>query len=267
MQNYYVYKYIVDDEIIYVGLTNDLRRRINEHASGIGLESKFIPYLEKSVIYYHKCGNETEMSALESLLINQYKPILNVIDVKEGESTVTANIEWHLYNENDFTDDIMSDLQRYNKLLKSNTTRINNYQAKQEELIMRMNYLRPFYANVARYVNVLANNPYAYISIPRSQLPREDFLFVGNRLVQKWYDEQEMDGDNCSVQFSGEFMVELFAIVHQDNWIEKTMDMVGNNECRALAQKIANLSSTNKKLNDKIAYLKNELRNRSVGSV
>ena len=107
MKNYYVYKYVVDNEIVYIGLTNDLRRRINEHASGIGLESKFIPYLDKSVIYYHKCGNETEMTALESLLINQHKPVLNIIDVEDGESTITTNIDWQLYNENDFTDDII----------------------------------------------------------------------------------------------------------------------------------------------------------------
>ena len=259
MKNYYVYKYVVDNEIIYIGLTDNLQRRIKEHASGVGLESKFLPYLENALIYYHKCGNETEMRALESLLINHYKPTLNVIDVNPGESTITTNVDWQLYCEDQFADHLTYDLQKYQKLLKSNKTRIQNYQAKQEELILRMNYLRPFYSHVANYMDWLARNPYASLSIPRRYLPKEDFLFVSKRLVETWYDEQEMQGDDCLVQFSGEFLRELFAVGHQDDWIEKTMDMVGNNECRALAVKIANLSSTNKKLEEKIQMLKSEI--------
>lgn len=259
MKNYYVYKYVVDDNIIYVGLTDNLKRRIKEHASGVGLESKFLPYLETAKIYYHECSNATEMKALESLLINHYKPILNIVDVEPGESTVTTNINWQIYNENEFAEHLNDELQKYNKQLKSNKTRITNYQAKQEELILRMNYLRPFYSHVARYVDFLAKNPYATITIPRAQLPKEDFLFVCNRLVSVWYDEQDMDGNNCNVQLSGEFMRELFAVVHQDDWIDRTMDMVGNNECRDLANKIANLNRTNHRLQLRIQNLKNEL--------
>lgn len=259
MKNYYVYKYVFDNSVIYVGLTDNLKRRVKEHASGIGLESKFLPYLDTVEIYYHKCSNATEMKALEALLINHYKPMLNVVNVEPGDSTVITNVDWELYNENNFTEHLNEELQKYNKLLKSNKTRIANYQSKQEELIMRMNHLRPFYSHVARYVDFLAKNPYAYIAIPRTQLPKEDFLFVGNRLVSSWYDEQELDGDNCNVQLSGEFMRELFAIVHYDDWINKTMDMIGNDECRDLAIKIANLSSTNKKLEQKISNLKSEL--------
>ena len=259
MKNYYVYKYVHNNEIIYIGLTDNLQRRIKEHASGIGIESKFLPYKDESIIYFHRCGNETEMKALESLLINRHKPILNVIDSNPGESTITTNVDWLIYNEDQFSDHLTYDLQKYQKQLKSNKTRIQNYQAKQEELILRMNYLRPFYGYVDKYVEWLARNPYSSLSIPRCHLPKEDFVFVANRLVNIWYDEQEMCGDNCLVQFSGEFLRELFAVHNRDNWIEQTMDMVGNNECRALALKMANLSATNKKLEYKIAVLNREL--------
>lgn len=261
MKNYYVYKYVVDDNIIYIGLTNNLKRRVKEHASGIGLESKFSPYLEHATIYYHQCCNETEMRALEKLLINHYKPILNVVDVCDGDSTITTNIEWYVYDENEFTDHLQCELQKYSKALKANKTRIANYQTKQEDLICQMNYLRPFYSHVLSYVDALARNPYALVPIPRRHLPENDALFVANRLVKLWYDEQDMQNDVCRVQFSGEFLREIFAVCHQDDWIERTMDMIGNDQCRELSARIANLSTTNKKLENKIAILRAELAN------
>jgi predicted GIY-YIG superfamily endonuclease len=259
MKNYYVYKYVVDGNIIYVGLTDNLRRRIKEHASGVGLESKFLPYLETADIYYHRCGNKTEMKALESLLINTYKPILNVVDVETGESTISTSIDWQSYCENEFKEALDYDLQKYSKSLKSNKTRIANYQIRQEQLVSEMNSLRSFYSYAASHIDALARNPYASFSIPRSCLPNGDAIFVSTRLVPVWYDEQDMQGDVCLVQFSGEFLRELFAVSHQDDWIERTMDMVGNNECRELSERIANLSATNKKLEQKILSLKNEL--------
>ena len=72
--SYFVYKYVYNNKIIYIGLTDDMKRRVYEHASGVGIESKFLPYLDNVEIYYHQCGNETEMRALESLLINHFKP-------------------------------------------------------------------------------------------------------------------------------------------------------------------------------------------------
>ena len=259
MKHYYVYKYVVNSEIIYIGLTDNLQRRIKEHASGVGLESKFLPYLDIADIYYHECGNETEMKALESLLINHYKPILNVVDVEPGESTANINVTWEKYDENKMTSEINDDLLHYNKLLKSNKTRILNYQAKQEALVNKMNKLRPFYSYIVSSFDELARNPYLYLQIPRNNLPMEDSLYVENRLVSVWYDEQDMRNDICFVQLSGEFLREFFAVRHHENWIEKTMDMIGNNECRALAVKIANLSRTNEKLKLKIAELKQEL--------
>jgi hypothetical protein len=60
--SYFVYKYVCDGDVIYVGKTDDIHRRVVEHASGQGLEEKFVPYLGRCDIYFHECGNEVEMS-------------------------------------------------------------------------------------------------------------------------------------------------------------------------------------------------------------
>ena len=43
--NHFVYKYVYNGAVIYVGLTDNIIRRVAEHASGQGLEAKFLPYL------------------------------------------------------------------------------------------------------------------------------------------------------------------------------------------------------------------------------
>lgn len=70
---YCVYKYVFDDEIVYIGKTNSsLINRIVSHSR----EHKFKPYLSSDV-YYSECCNSTEASIYEKFLINKYSPILN----------------------------------------------------------------------------------------------------------------------------------------------------------------------------------------------
>lgn len=72
---HFVYKYIVDGEIVYIGKNNtNLINRINQHKA----EEKFKPYLKKSKIYYFEVEDGYMSEALETLLIKKYRPILNV---------------------------------------------------------------------------------------------------------------------------------------------------------------------------------------------
>lgn len=77
---HYVYKYVYDDEIIYIGKNDtDLITRIKQHE----YEVKFRPYID-SEIYYIELSNKAESKALETLLINKYKPKLNIADKYSG---------------------------------------------------------------------------------------------------------------------------------------------------------------------------------------
>ena len=73
MRGFYCYKWIVDDEVVYVGKTINLESRFyQEMRSG-----KFMPYLDAD-IYVVEFPNASEMDAVEKLLINKYQPTLNV---------------------------------------------------------------------------------------------------------------------------------------------------------------------------------------------
>ena len=96
---HYVYKYIYNDEIIYIGKNDtDLISRINQHK----LETKFQPYL-LSDVYYIKLDNEYDTDIMETLLINKYKPLLNVAKKNKYKLNIDfTEPEWKKYCENDF---------------------------------------------------------------------------------------------------------------------------------------------------------------------
>ena len=74
-----LYKYVYNGEIIYIGMsTNSIQERIYNHSK----EEKFQPYLKQSKIYVLPMENKVEIRSCEALLINKYKPILNVVDAQ-----------------------------------------------------------------------------------------------------------------------------------------------------------------------------------------
>lgn len=89
----FIYKYVSNNDILYIGKTTNLKRRIIEHAS----EPKFqnIEYQ----IYYFRCVNNTEMDAYEYFLINKYHPKLNIA-LKNDNIHIQSLIEpeWKLYS-------------------------------------------------------------------------------------------------------------------------------------------------------------------------
>lgn len=254
----FVYKYVYNNKIIYIGLTDDMKRRVYEHASGVGIESKFLPYLDNVEIYYHQCGNETEMRALESLLINHFKPVLNVVDIHRGESTIAIDIDWVLYDEKSFTDTYDDEIMKIRRVIKSNETRIANYRTEQIGLDSSMLQLRPFYQILADNMEALIRNPYLEILMPRSLVPKTDDVFICQRIISPWYDEQNMNGDFCSVQFSGMLLRELFAVGHMPDWIDKTMSAIGRDKYDEIEERIANLKRKNEEYLNRIQTLQND---------
>lgn len=93
---HYIYKFIDKYEnIIYIGQTNNIGRRINkEHFTNSG----HLPtdcYIKTNQVYVATCSNKDEMSIYERYLINKYSPIYN--EQLNNESTFRFNLpelEW-----------------------------------------------------------------------------------------------------------------------------------------------------------------------------
>lgn len=96
MKEHGLYKYVYNEQIIYIGKSNsNIKNRINGHKR----ESKFRPYLDKAEIYVCKLPNSTETDLMEKALINRYKPILNVEFNRLGFSSLISVQEpkWEKY--------------------------------------------------------------------------------------------------------------------------------------------------------------------------
>ena len=86
-----VYKYECAGEVIYVGKTDSsFSDRIKKHS----FEKKFAPYLDASKIYVCEIADERECDFIETLLINQYRPMLNNSKKSFTSVCVSANVEW-----------------------------------------------------------------------------------------------------------------------------------------------------------------------------
>lgn len=91
-----VYKYVYDNEIIYVGKSDhSILGRIKGHST----ESKFKPFLKKCQIYYAWLPNPAFTTIFETFLINKYKPRLNV--AMKYDAILPFDIcepVWYLFN-------------------------------------------------------------------------------------------------------------------------------------------------------------------------
>ena len=77
MSVYTIYRYVYNNETIYVGKTKrNLKLRVSEHS----IEDKLLPYLDECKIEFFDAGNRQSMDIYEKYLINEMSPILNVVD-------------------------------------------------------------------------------------------------------------------------------------------------------------------------------------------
>lgn len=124
-----VYKYVVDDEIYYIGKSeSNILDRLFCHEK----EEKFKDILPCCSIYYAPMSNKVEICALEKLLINKYKPSLNVVDAgEEGSEYKFDEPEWILCYDADLVtiptfikkrgeelDEIFEEVEEYRKEIK-----------------------------------------------------------------------------------------------------------------------------------------------------
>ena len=90
-----LYKYVVGEKHYYIGKSENgtILDRLKRHEK----EEKFKDILDKATIYVHPMKNKVEINAMEKLLINRYKPELNVVDTNgDGTECVFEEPEWEL---------------------------------------------------------------------------------------------------------------------------------------------------------------------------
>jgi putative endonuclease len=90
-----MYVYILTNPIrtvLYIGMTNDLQRRLQEHSAGLGDTGKFTGrYQADLLVYFELCPNATQAIALEKQLkgwarakkeglINLFNPTWSAVD-------------------------------------------------------------------------------------------------------------------------------------------------------------------------------------------
>ena len=109
-----IYKYVYNDEIIYIGMsTTDIERRIKEHK----YEIRFRHYKNAFKIYYIQLNNNAQVKGVEKLLIDKYKPILNVKDIYNNGGNL--DIESLLPEWTEYYDDINYDVFNKNPVYGS----------------------------------------------------------------------------------------------------------------------------------------------------
>ena len=124
MAEYYVYKWVVNNNIVYIGQTTRPEVRFLQEKR----QDKFAPYLDAD-IFMTKLANKCEMDALEKLLINKYKPILNVKDKYEESSGLSINedsLVWESYNKIEKEEADKCELMRVKQKVKDIEEEISN---------------------------------------------------------------------------------------------------------------------------------------------
>ena len=88
--SYYIYKYVRDGEIKYIGKTVNMWKRFSQHKK----ETKFqnLNFTSQDV-YYAECASKVQMNTLELLLINKYMRELNVVAKPKDNAAFTSICE------------------------------------------------------------------------------------------------------------------------------------------------------------------------------
>lgn len=99
---FYVYRFLdKDDQIIYIGRTNNLERRLTqEHFTSYGHLPKKC-YDDCETIEYMEFEAEGEMKIFELYFINKFSPKYNVMENRNENFTFSLEEHWTEYKNND----------------------------------------------------------------------------------------------------------------------------------------------------------------------
>ncbi|WP_147422370.1 hypothetical protein [Ruminococcus sp. AM42-11] len=96
----YVYKYVYDNEIIYIGKNDtDLTSRLNRHGKpGDNIPEEGWDEINNSDIFYCELANRIMSDVVESELIRRYKPKYNKAKTSEWSGLEFVEPKWEKYN-------------------------------------------------------------------------------------------------------------------------------------------------------------------------
>lgn len=95
---HYVYKYVLDDEVIYVGRTKNLDVRVYFHGkSGDNITSDGRDEINRADVYYSLVANELMADVIESELIRRYKPKYNKMKKSNWDGIDFVEPNWTRY--------------------------------------------------------------------------------------------------------------------------------------------------------------------------
>lgn len=96
---HYVYKYVFNGEIIYIGKCDaDLDQRLAQHGKpGDNIDKKYWDDINASDIYYCTLANATMSDVVESELINRHKPKCNTAKMSDWDGLKLPEPNWKKY--------------------------------------------------------------------------------------------------------------------------------------------------------------------------
>lgn len=96
---HYVYKYVLNNTIIYIGKSDsNLEKRLNEHGkTGDNISKDAWDDINAAEIYYIEVANSIMSDVIESELIRRYKPKYNIAKKSDWDGLPFEEPEWKKY--------------------------------------------------------------------------------------------------------------------------------------------------------------------------
>lgn len=180
---HYVYKYVYNNKIIYIGKTdNSIIKRLRQHGkTGDNINEKYWNEINNSKIYYCKLANKYMCDVVESELIRRYKPKCNKAKQKYWSGLEFVEPEWYYFdkelyklkidkstikqnNKTIYSKKQLEELENYKKLYNFYQAEYYEAKIKNEELEKEISELKLFkYYRNTRYkeiYNMMTNKCY-----------------------------------------------------------------------------------------------------------